>query len=247
MNTPETEGIVYILTNPCFREDCVKIGMSSRIDADFRLHELDTTGVPAPFEVYAKLITPFYLQIERCMHNYFEDERVRMNREFFNITPNEALDQLKFYQHQFGGTLIVSNATKVIADPTDENEWVPKNTKFSLNGETGLSMGNFFNKLVRASVADGKIPSIDELKMVFPSTLTLRKGDYCSLFIEGNEEYLASPEDRKKRFCSEPIELEGINIYTSNQWGRSIFKTVYDTAQDLGYQVSIDSPCSFTI
>ena len=38
-------GYVYILTNPSFREDWVKIGKSSR-PVDIRSKELDNTAVP---------------------------------------------------------------------------------------------------------------------------------------------------------------------------------------------------------
>lgn len=41
-------GYVYILTNPSFREDWVKIGKSSR-PVDVRSKELDNTAVPLPF------------------------------------------------------------------------------------------------------------------------------------------------------------------------------------------------------
>ena len=47
-------GYVYILTNPSFKEDWVKIGMSSR-HVDIRSKELDNTAVPLPFEIYATL------------------------------------------------------------------------------------------------------------------------------------------------------------------------------------------------
>ena len=41
-------GYVYILTNPSFREDWVKIGKSSR-PVDVRSKELDNTAVPLHF------------------------------------------------------------------------------------------------------------------------------------------------------------------------------------------------------
>ena len=52
-------GFVYILTNPSFREDWVKIGKSSR-PVDVRSNELDNTAVPLPFEIYATLKTSKY-------------------------------------------------------------------------------------------------------------------------------------------------------------------------------------------
>lgn len=54
MNNKNQEGYVYILTNPSFREDWVKIGKSSR-PVDVRSKELDNTAVPLPFEIYATL------------------------------------------------------------------------------------------------------------------------------------------------------------------------------------------------
>ena len=50
------KGYVYILTNPSFKEDWVKIGKSSR-PVDVRSKELDNTAVPMPFEIYATLKT----------------------------------------------------------------------------------------------------------------------------------------------------------------------------------------------
>lgn len=52
-------GYVYILTNPSFKEDWVKIGKSSR-PVDIRSKELDNTAVPLPFEIYATLKTSKY-------------------------------------------------------------------------------------------------------------------------------------------------------------------------------------------
>ena len=52
-------GYVYILTNPSFKEDWVKIGKSSR-PVDIRSKELDNTAVPLPFEIYATLKTVKY-------------------------------------------------------------------------------------------------------------------------------------------------------------------------------------------
>lgn len=47
------KGYVYILTNPSFREDWVKIGKSSR-PVDVRSKELDNTAVPLPFDISAE-------------------------------------------------------------------------------------------------------------------------------------------------------------------------------------------------
>ena len=56
-------GYVYILTNPSFREDWVKIGKSSR-PVDVRSKELDNTAVPLPFEIFATKKTTKYNEVE---------------------------------------------------------------------------------------------------------------------------------------------------------------------------------------
>lgn len=87
-------GYVYILTNPSFKEDWVKIGKSSR-PVDIRSKELDNTAVPLPFEIFATLRTIKYNEAERLIHRYIErftNLRIRDNREFFNVQPEVALD-----------------------------------------------------------------------------------------------------------------------------------------------------------
>lgn len=93
----DKKGYVYILTNPSFREDWVKIGKSSR-PVDVRSKELDNTAVPLPFEVFATLKTSKYEQVEKFLHKTIDrltDLRIRQNREFFNVEPKVALDILK--------------------------------------------------------------------------------------------------------------------------------------------------------
>lgn len=93
----ENKGYVYILTNPSFREDWVKIGKSSR-PVDVRSKELDNTAVPLPFEIYATLKTSKFDKVEKQIHKQIDrltDLRIRQNREFFNIAPSVALDIMR--------------------------------------------------------------------------------------------------------------------------------------------------------
>ncbi len=90
-------GYVYILTNPSFREDWVKIGKSQR-PVDIRSKELDNTAVPLPFEIFATLRTMKYNEVEKLVHKTIDrltDLRIRQNREFFNVPPQMALEILK--------------------------------------------------------------------------------------------------------------------------------------------------------
>jgi hypothetical protein len=87
-------GYVYILTNPSFKDDIVKIGLTSGT-VEKRMKELHTTGVPTPFEKYASIKTSKYEEVERFIHHSIsllsEGSRVNDNREFFRIGPEKAL------------------------------------------------------------------------------------------------------------------------------------------------------------
>lgn len=90
-------GYVYILTNPSFREDWVKIGKSTR-PVDIRSKELDNTAVPLPFEIFATMKTSKFNEVEKLVHKTIDrltDLRIRQNREFFNVAPQVALDIFK--------------------------------------------------------------------------------------------------------------------------------------------------------
>lgn len=88
------QGYVYILTNPSFKEDWVKIGKSYR-PVDVRSKELDNTAVPLPFEIFATMKTCKYNEVEKLVHKTIDrltDLRIRQNREFFNVSPQMALE-----------------------------------------------------------------------------------------------------------------------------------------------------------
>lgn len=97
MQNETKQGYVYILTNPSFKEDWVKIGKSSR-PVDVRSKELDNTAVPLPFEIFATMKTCKYNEVEKLVHKTIDrltDLRIRQNREFFNVAPQVALDIFK--------------------------------------------------------------------------------------------------------------------------------------------------------
>ena len=127
-------GYVYILTNPSFREDWVKIGKSSR-PVDVRSKELDNTAVPLPFEIFATMKTVKYNEVEKLVHKTIDrltDLRIRQNREFFNVAPQMALDIFRD-----------------IAMAIDDAEIVEYESSQPINPETGIS-----DKHSKVSVSD---------------------------------------------------------------------------------------------
>ena len=122
-NAMKETGYVYILTNPSFKEDWVKIGMSS-VSVEQRVKQLDGTAVPLPFEIYATMRTSKYKEAEKLIHSFismFTNLRIRDNREFFNIKPEKALEI--FYQ-----------VAKVIDDAKIEETY--KLSMFGINEES---------------------------------------------------------------------------------------------------------------
>ena len=123
-------GYVYILTNPSFREDWVKIGKSSR-PVDIRSKELDNTAVPLPFEIYATIQTVKYNDVEKHVHKTIDrltDLRIRQNREFFNVPPQIALDIFNDIAKMIDDAVVtIYKANKPVPHP--EKEKSPEATK----------------------------------------------------------------------------------------------------------------------
>jgi hypothetical protein len=86
--------IVYVLSNPAM-PGLVKIGQTAAEDAEVRLAQLYTTGVPFPFhlEFAAKVGNPD--EVEAALHRAFAPNRVNPRREFFSIEAAQAIAILK--------------------------------------------------------------------------------------------------------------------------------------------------------
>jgi hypothetical protein len=81
---------VYVLTNEAM-PDMVKIGRTN--DLAGRLRELYKSGVPLPFVChYAAEVedTAAAIDIERKLHNLFDEDRVNRKREFFRVAPERV-------------------------------------------------------------------------------------------------------------------------------------------------------------
>lgn len=96
----EDKGFVYILTNDAFKDDWIKIGMTSK-EVDLRSKQLDNTAVPLPFKVYATCKTEKFKELEKFIHRNLEDSRIRANREFFNVSPDKVLKIFRDFKDLF--------------------------------------------------------------------------------------------------------------------------------------------------
>jgi hypothetical protein len=84
---------VYILINEAM-PGYTKIGWTDQ-RVEERMRQLDTTGIPLPFECYFAVEVDAAQAIERDLHEAFADRRVRKNREWFEIDPERVAAALK--------------------------------------------------------------------------------------------------------------------------------------------------------
>ncbi|MFJ2632172.1 GIY-YIG nuclease family protein [Streptomyces sp. NPDC087422] len=89
----QTPGYVYILVNSSLT-DLVKIGLT-RGTSKLRASDLYSTGVPTPFVVAYDELVADCVGVERRLHEKFSHQRVNNRREFFRITPKEAIEALQ--------------------------------------------------------------------------------------------------------------------------------------------------------
>ena len=242
MDKVKEPGYVYILTNPSFREDWVKIGKSAR-PVDVRSKELDNTAVPLPFEIYATIKTIKYNEVEKLVHELIDsltDFRIRRNREFFNVNPQKALEIFKKI------ALTIDDA--VITEYTD-NRPIPNNsdsvvyqdsahnkekdyTKYSLNGNGVYGKGKLALEVIRCYVQENQV-SYQDLLAILPKKLikTVKEVD----------DWKRQTEDKKKDtrwFEHDVLEsCDGVKFLVSTQHGKNNIDKIFELANKFGYEI----------
>ena len=90
-------NIVYIFINQSM-PDMVKIGITDNVER--RVKELSgSTGVPLPFECYyAVKVSEDAKKLEKKIHEGFDKQRVRREREFFYTSPENAKSILELLE-----------------------------------------------------------------------------------------------------------------------------------------------------
>lgn len=161
MTMDKNTGFVYIMTNPSFREDWIKIGKSTR-PVDVRSKELDNTAVPLPFEIFATMQTAKFDKVEKLVHKTIDcltDLRIRQNREFFNVAPQVALDIFKDIAQTIDDAIVTEYENNMPISPEPKQKRTDARTvkrsrfKFSI---VGIKIGEYVTFTptgVRAKVA----------------------------------------------------------------------------------------------
>ena len=91
--------IVYVLTNPAM-PGLVKIGYTSQEEAQTRVAQLYSTGVPVPFDVVFAATVESADKVEQALHTAFGPNRINPKREFFRIDPEQAVAILRLLQKE---------------------------------------------------------------------------------------------------------------------------------------------------
>lgn len=86
----DKSGYVYVITNPAFRADIVKIGMTCQINPMSRVDDLYNTSTPLRFEPQMIIYSENALATEQQLHLIFKSRRVNESREFFSATAEEV-------------------------------------------------------------------------------------------------------------------------------------------------------------
>ena len=87
-------GWLYVISSPSL-PNMVKIGCTRRLVPTIRVKELSSSSLPYAFRTHGFVFSNNCFELETQMHHYFDNKRVAPDREFFYITPQQAIDVLK--------------------------------------------------------------------------------------------------------------------------------------------------------
>ena len=240
MDKIKEPGYVYILTNPSFREDWVKIGKSSR-PVDVRSKELDNTAVPLPFEIFATIKTAKYNEVEKLVHNIIDNLtnfRIRQNRELFNVAPQKALEILKEIALTIDDAVVTEydNNQPVCSDnpismPIQKCTNHGKDyTKYSLNGVGSYGKGRLALEVIRVYVGSNHV-NYNELVELLPNRLIKT--------VDEVNRWKSQTSDTHKRWFEKDILIsnDGVKFVVSSQHGKGNIGKIFELADKLGYEI----------
>ena len=248
-------GYVYILTNPRFREDWVKMGKSSR-PVDVRSKELDNTAVPLPFEIFATMKTVKYNEVEKLVHKTIDrltDLRIRQNREFFNVAPQVALDifrdialtiddaeidlfrnNVKLDCADFEDKNTTEQKQKVVGETKLSNKKGLDYTKYKFNGKGDYGKGRLALEIVKTFVRKNSTLTYDKLKQIIPLPIS----DYSEIQLRKE---ISSDKAKDSRWFEKSEDLmksaDGIVFAFTTQVGSNNIELMIDFGKKQGFSI----------
>jgi len=139
MSNPQ-QGIVYVLSNPAM-PGLVKIGQTTN-EITNRMNDLNTTGVPLPFECLFACEVDDCKLVENSLHKAFYPYRINPRREFFEIDPDQAIVILRLFAKKEITPAVTAEINKSITNAEKEASENYKKRRPPLNfAEMGIPIG----------------------------------------------------------------------------------------------------------
>ena len=134
------QGIVYVLSNPAM-PGLVKIGQTTN-EITNRMNDLNTTGVPLPFECLFACEVDDCKLVENSLHKAFYPNRINPKREFFEIDPDQAIVILRLFAKKEITPAVTAEINKSVSNAEKEASENYKKRRPPLNfTEMGIPIG----------------------------------------------------------------------------------------------------------
>jgi hypothetical protein len=89
----EKKECVYVMSNPSYEKDVLKIGWTRKHPSE-RAEDLHTTSIPTGFIIEYVIVTLNGYKTEKTIHDYIKKYRINSSREFFKIPKDMLLEIL---------------------------------------------------------------------------------------------------------------------------------------------------------
>lgn len=123
----------------------IKIGRTAQEDANVRIAQLYSTGVPVPFTLAFACKVPNSEEVEKALHIAFAPSRVNPKREFFRMEADQAIAILKLL-HVEDATVEVSHQPTDLDQQSLEAAEQLRSRRPNLNfTEMGISIGEILH------------------------------------------------------------------------------------------------------
>ena len=257
------EGYVFILINPTFKENWVKIGYSNK-SIDALLQEVNEADIPLPYELYATMHTAKYVEAENLVKNYIEsftDRQLHSNRSFFNVSPEEALEILYQVKDVLDDAVICEMANTVRQEsskgktPKPERKATKKakiqnlpelpkgRIKLLLNGKGPYQKYEFGYRVIEEFLIENPKTTFKELQQLFPHKLIGSWSGWPLLQPDLEFAQKTKDEGRMRYYAGKGgcilTTSDGVRFMVSSQWDWRNLPGLLQTIEKYGMTWSV--------
>jgi hypothetical protein len=202
-------NIVYVLANEAM-PGLVKIGITDGLVED-RISQLNTSGVPLPFECYYAAEVDDKQRVEKILHQLFSEYRINLKREFFRMNPEKVILALSIgnFKEVVTGEVVVDAEEKAALEKAKSRR---PNIKLSAIGiQPGATLTFSRDESRKAIVAENnKIIYAGETTSLSAAALKImNEMGYKTPAVSGSEHWMFEGElldDRRQRIEEEQFD-----------------------------------------